>query len=165
MVTVVISSFVDFALCAFLLFCIAERILSSFVDFVKQKISFCGFFLQFSSFSLDFFRFCGYYVHMLTISEIEKWLKAKKMSKKQLAERLHLNYKALCPVLAGTRPLSARLSATIEELMNETEAGFSVKVPPEYEDLLRTWAQTANKSVDELVCELLADVLKVKKDE
>lgn len=101
---------------------------------------------------------------MLTISEIENWLRAKKISKKQLAERLHINYKALCPVLAGTRPLSSRLSANIEELMKQDDAGFTVKVPNEYETVLRTWAETANKTVDELVRELLEDSLKIKRE-
>ena len=98
---------------------------------------------------------------MLTVQEIENWLKAQRMTRKELAEALHVNYKALCQVLAAKRPVSARFSATVRELMAQRAAGLQVTVPAEIAPVLKTWAGAAGISVDRLVHELLADVLKV----
>lgn len=101
---------------------------------------------------------------MPTLEEIEEWRKANSISRQELAELLHVNYKALCPVLAGTRPLSSRLSARIQELMNRHNKGLIVNLPQELAPLLSTWAETAGISVDALVAQLLEDVLKIKRN-
>jgi hypothetical protein len=41
--------------------------------------------------------------------------------------------------------------------------GLTVTLPREYESLLTTWAATANITIDELVAQLLADALKIKR--
>lgn len=98
---------------------------------------------------------------MLLLEEIEEWRKANSISRQKLAELLHVNYKALCPVLAGTRPLSSQLAARIQELMQRHTKGLIVTLPQELEPLLTTWAATANVSVDKLVAQLLQDLLKI----
>ena len=100
---------------------------------------------------------------MLTLEGIIEWQKTHGISRRELADMLHVNYKALCPVLAGTKPLTARLAARIADLMERYNKGLSVTLPHEYEPLLTTWAATANISIDELVAQLLADALKIKR--
>lgn len=75
---------------------------------------------------------------------------------------LHVNYKALCPILAGTRSLTPQLAARIADLMENHNKGLAITLPHEFAPLLTTWAATANLNVDELVAQLLADVLKIK---
>lgn len=99
---------------------------------------------------------------MPTIQEIEEWREREGMTRKRLADLLHVNYKALCPVLAGKRPLSHRLAASIEELMQNPRGGVQVTIPPEFEPTLTAWAEAAQMPLDRLVKELLADALKVK---
>lgn len=99
---------------------------------------------------------------MPTIEEIETWREQQGLTRKRLAELLHVNYKALCPVLAGKRPLSNRLEASIEELMQNPRGGIQVAIPPEFEPTLTAWAEAAKIPIDRLVMELLADALKVK---
>lgn len=99
---------------------------------------------------------------MPTLERIIEWQKAHGISRRELADMLHVNYKALCPVLAGTKPLSPQLAARIGELMERHNGGLTVTLPGEFEPLLTTWAATANISIDELVAQLLADVLKIK---
>jgi hypothetical protein len=65
--------------------------------------------------------------------------------------------------LDGTKPLTHRLAARIADLMERHNNGLTVTLPREYEPLLTTWAATANISIDELVAQLLADVLKLKR--
>lgn len=100
---------------------------------------------------------------MIILEEIDEWRKANSISRQKMAELLHVNYKALCPVLAGTRPLSPQLAARIQELMSRHNKGLTITLPQELAPLLTIWAATANTSVDELVAQLLADVLKVRK--
>lgn len=76
---------------------------------------------------------------------------------------LHVNYKALCPILAGTKPLTPQLAARIADLMETHDKGLTITLPREFGPLLTTWATTANLTVDELVAQLLADVLKIKR--
>ncbi len=101
---------------------------------------------------------------MPTLEGIIEWQKTHGISRRELADMLHVNYKALCPVLAGTKPLTPRLAARIGDLMERHNKGLNVTLPREYEPLLSTWAETANLTVDELVAQLLADALKIKKD-
>lgn len=99
-----------------------------------------------------------------TLKEIEDWRAQHAISRQALADMLHVNYKALCPILAGTRPLTPRLAARIDDLMENHDKGLTITLPHEFAPLLTTWAATANLTVDELVAQLLADVLKIKKD-
>lgn len=48
--------------------------------------------------------------------------------------------------------------------MKNHDIGHTITLPHEFVPLLTTWAATANLTVDELVAQLLADVLKIKKD-
>lgn len=48
--------------------------------------------------------------------------------------------------------------------MENHDKGLTITLPHEFAPLLTTWAATANLIVDELVAQLLADVLKIKKD-
>lgn len=100
---------------------------------------------------------------MPTLEEIIEWQKAQGISRRAPADKLHVNYKALCPVLAGTKPLSPQLSARIGELMKQHHGGLTVTLPDEFAPLLTTWAATAHISIDELVAQLLADALKIKR--
>ena len=101
---------------------------------------------------------------MPAIEEIEEWRSTHSISRQELADLLHVNYKALCPILAGTKPLTPRLAARIADLMERHNKGLTVTLPHEYEPLLTTWAATANIRIDELVAQLLADALKIKRD-
>lgn len=101
---------------------------------------------------------------MPTLEKIIEWQKGQGISRRELADMLHVNYKALCPVLAGTKPLTPRLAARIGDLMERHNKGLNVTLPHEYEPLLTTWAKTANLTVDELVAQLLADALKIKQN-
>ena len=101
---------------------------------------------------------------MPTLEGIIEWQKTHGISRRELADMLHVNYKALCPVLAGTKPLTPRLAARIADLMERHNKGLTVTLPHEYEPLLTTWAATANISIDELVAQLLADALKIKQN-
>ena len=47
--------------------------------------------------------------------------------------------------------------------MERHNGELTVTLPHEYEPLLTTWAATANISIDELVAQLLADALKIKR--
>ena len=98
-----------------------------------------------------------------TLNEIEEWRKHHSITRQGLADMLHVNYKALCPILAGTKPMTAQLSARIADLMETHDKGLTVTLPHEFAPLLTTWAATANLTVDELVTQLLADVLKIKR--
>ena len=100
---------------------------------------------------------------MPTLERIIEWQNAHGISRRELADMLHVNYKALCPVLAGTKPLTPRLAARIGELMERYYNGLTVNLPHEFEPLLTTWAATANITIDELVAQLLADALKIKR--
>lgn len=100
---------------------------------------------------------------MPTLEGIIEWQKTHGISRRELADRLHVNYKALCPVLAGTKPLSPQLAARIGELMERHNGGLTVTLPDELSPLLTTWAATAHISIDELVAQLLADALKIKR--
>ena len=99
---------------------------------------------------------------MPILEEIIEWQKGQGISRRELADMLHVNYKALCPVLACTKPLSPQLAARIGELMERHNGRLTVTLPGEFEPLLTTWAATANISIDELVAQLLADALKIK---
>lgn len=99
-----------------------------------------------------------------TLNEIEEWRKSHAISRQELADMLHVNYKALCPILAGTKSLTPQLAARIADLMETHDKGLSITLPHEFAPLLTTWAATANLTVDELVAKLLADVLKIKRD-
>ena len=101
-------------------------------------------------------------IHVPTLNEIEEWRKSHSISRQKLAEMLHVNYKALCPILAGTKSLTPQLAARITDLMKSHGKGLTITLPLEFTPLLTTWAATANLSVDELVTQLLADVLKIK---
>ena len=100
---------------------------------------------------------------MPAIEEIEEWRSTHSISRQELADLLHVNYKALCPILAGTKPLTPRLAARIADLMERHNKGLTVALPHEYEPLLSTWAATANITIDELVAQLLADALKINR--
>ena len=100
---------------------------------------------------------------MPTLEEIIEWQKAQGISRRSLADKLHVNYKALCPVLAGTKPLSPQLAARIGDLMERNHGGLTVTLPNEFTPLLTAWAATAHISIDELVAQLLADALKIKR--
>ena len=100
---------------------------------------------------------------MPTLEEIIEWQKGQGISRRELADMLHVNYKALCPVLAGTKPLTPRLAARIADLMERHNKGLTVTLPLEFVPLLTTWAETANLTVNELVAQLLADALKIKR--
>ena len=65
---------------------------------------------------------------MPSLSEIEEWRVKHSVTRKQLAEMLHVNYKALCPVLAGSRPLTPQLAARIEELMERQVKGLGYSI-------------------------------------
>ena len=114
-------------------------------------------------FGLQSLMFVDSIPYMPSLSEIEEWRVKHSVTRKQLAEMLHVNYKALCPVLAGTRPLSPQLAARIEELMQQYSGGLRITLPSELVLVLTTWASTAKLSVDELVEKLLFDALKMKK--
>ncbi len=101
---------------------------------------------------------------MPTLEGIIEWQKVQGISRRELADMLHVNYKALCPVLAGTKPLTPRLASRIADLMERHNNGLTVTLPREYEPLLTTWAATANITIDELVAQLLADALKIKQN-
>ena len=75
-----------------------------------------------------------------------------------------MNCNESSPVLAGTKPLTPRLAARIADLMEKYGKGLTVTLPHEFEPLLTTWAKTANITVDDLVTQLLADVMKLKLD-
>ena len=47
--------------------------------------------------------------------------------------------------------------------MERHNGELTVPLPDEFAPLLTTWAATANISIDELVAQLLADALKIKK--
>ena len=47
--------------------------------------------------------------------------------------------------------------------MERHNNSLTLTLPREYEPLLTTWAATANISIDELVAQLLADALKIKR--
>ena len=47
--------------------------------------------------------------------------------------------------------------------MERHDKGLTVTLPHEYEPLLTTWAAAANITIDELVTQLLADALKIKR--
>lgn len=98
-----------------------------------------------------------------TLREIEEWRKKHNITRRALAELLHVNYKALCPVLAGTKPLTPQLAARIGDLMENYDKGLVVTLPHEFAPLLRMWAETAQITVDELVTRLLADCLKIQR--
>lgn len=98
-----------------------------------------------------------------TLNEIEEWRKSHSISRQGLADMLHVNYKALCPILAGTKPLTPQLAARIADLMETHDKGLTITLPHEFAPLLTTWATTANLSVDELVTQLLSDTLKIKR--
>ena len=100
---------------------------------------------------------------MPTLEGIIEWQKTHGISRRELADMLHVNYKALCPVLAGTKPLTLRLAARIADLMERHNNGLTVTLPHEFVPLLTTWAETANLTVNELVAQLLADALKIKR--
>jgi transcriptional regulator with XRE-family HTH domain len=100
---------------------------------------------------------------MLTVKEIEEWRLARGLSCKQLAERLGANYYHLASVLRGERPLTSRMQRAVEEVMKAEGQGLKVAIAPEYEELLRTWARTAGLSVEDLVQELLAEALRMKR--
>lgn len=100
---------------------------------------------------------------MPTLEGIIEWQKTHGISRRALADMLHVNYKALCPVLAGTKPLTLRLAARIADLMERHNNGLTVTLPHEFVPLLTTWAETANLTVNELVAQLLADALKIKR--
>ena len=74
-----------------------------------------------------------------------------------------MNCNGRSPVLAGTKPLSPQLAARIGELMERHNGELTVTLPDEFAPLLTTWAATANISIDELVAQLLADALKIKR--
>lgn len=101
---------------------------------------------------------------MPTLKEIEDWRAQHAISRQALADMLHVNYKALCPILAGTRPLTPRLAARIADVMENHNKGLAITLPHEFALLLTTWAETANLTVDELVAQLLADALKIKQN-
>ena len=67
------------------------------------------------------------------------------------------------PVLAGIKPLSPQLAARIGELMERHNGGGLTVPTDEFAPLLTTWAATANITIDELVTQLLADALKIKR--
>ena len=52
----------------------------------------------------------------------------------------------------------------IANLMKNHDIGLTITLPHEFAPLLTTWAATANLTIDELVAQLLADVLKIKRD-
>ena len=99
---------------------------------------------------------------MPTLEGIIEWQKTHGISRRELADKLHVNYKALCPVLAGTKPLTPRLAARIADLMERHNKGLNVTLPHEFVPLLTTWAETANLTVNELVAQLITDALKLK---
>ena len=47
--------------------------------------------------------------------------------------------------------------------MERHNGELTVPLPDEFAPLLTTWAATANISIDELVAQLLADALKIKR--
>ena len=47
--------------------------------------------------------------------------------------------------------------------MERHNKGLTVTLPLEFVPLLTTWAETANLTVNELVAQLLADALKIKR--
>lgn len=84
----------------------------------------------------------------------------RSITRKQLAEELGTNYNALCSVLTGARPMSAGLASRIEQLMQKSGKLVYV-VPQEWEPLLKTWAETAGVTPEEMLTRLLADALKI----
>lgn len=103
-----------------------------------------------------------YIFAMLSKEMVKNWLRSQRMTRKELAEACHVNYKALCSVLAGPRPISARLASNIKAVMRERQEGLRVHIPADIEPVLRTWAAARGVSVDKLVVELLSNVLKVQ---
>ena len=99
---------------------------------------------------------------MLTVAEIEKWRIARGLTCKELAEQLGANYFHLAAVLRGERPLSQKMEAAIQGVMTAESEGLKVAIAPQYEALLRTWANTAGISVEKLVHELLTEALHMK---
>lgn len=98
---------------------------------------------------------------MLTSADIEKWRESQGMTRKQLAEALHVNYKALCLVLSGKRPVSAKLSAAVEQLQADRAEGLKVRVPPDMLPVLQAWAERSDCTVEQVGRELLARALQV----
>lgn len=99
---------------------------------------------------------------MLTVAEIEKWRIARGLTCKELAEQIGANYFHLAAVLRGERPLSTKMEAAIQGVMTAEPEGLKVAIAPQYEELLRTWANTAGMSVDQLVHELLTEAMHMK---
>lgn len=99
---------------------------------------------------------------MLTVDEIEKWRVARGLTCKELAEQIGANYFHLAAVLRGERPLSQKMEAAIQGVMTAEPEGLKVAIAPQYEELLRTWANTAGISVEKLVHELLTEALHMK---
>lgn len=99
---------------------------------------------------------------MATVAEIEKWRVARGLTCKELAEQIGANYFHLAAVLRGERPLSPKMEAAIQGVMNAEPEGLKVAIAPQYEELLRTWANTAGISVEKLVHELLTEALHMK---
>lgn len=65
----------------------------------------------------------------MTIEEIKDELKARKWTQAQLAEKLHMNAKALSGILCGARPLTDTLAAHISLLLEkERDCVFVYKV-------------------------------------
>ena len=99
---------------------------------------------------------------MLTVDDIEAWRKRQRLTCKELADIMGVNYFHLAAVLRGQRPLTEKLSKQVLEAMEGRGSGLQVAILPQYEELLRTWAATAGITVEELVQELLADALKIR---
>ena len=99
---------------------------------------------------------------MLTVEKIEAWRKAEGLSCKELAGILRVNYQHFAAVLRGLRPLTEKLAALVEREMARRENGLKVAVLPQYEPLLRGWADAAGISVEQLVQDLLAEALKAR---
>lgn len=100
---------------------------------------------------------------MVTIEDIEKWMKRAGLKRKEAAKRLGVSYTHFIAVLSGARPLTAKLAAAVVAQCDAPESGLIVRVPDEMEPLLKLWAETAGKTVEQLVHDLLAESLRIPK--
>ena len=97
---------------------------------------------------------------MPTLEKLIEWQKGQGISRREMADRLHVNYKALCPVLAGTKPLSPQLAARIGELMERHNGGLTVTLPDELSPLPAEW-ESLDYADHTLVEEMLARLLQL----
>lgn len=100
---------------------------------------------------------------MLTVNEVVEWLAKKRLTCKDLAQKIDANYYHLAAVLRGERPLTTKMQRAIEEFMQQEGKGLTVAIPPEYEELLTVWASVSGLTVEDLVVDLLGEALRLRR--